>query len=50
MLQRWPAVGNTVSDYPARDTNLRPPTPETKALLLDQRWAFLPDFLLFMYV
>ena len=30
MSQRGRAVGNTVSDL-----NLRPPTPETKALLLD---------------
>ena len=36
MLQRWRAVRNTVSDLPARDLNLKPPTPETNELLLDQ--------------
>ena len=36
MLQRWRAVGNTVSDLTVRDLNLRPPAPQTNALLLDQ--------------
>ena len=36
MLQGWRAVGNTVSIWPALDSNLRPPAPETNALPLDQ--------------
>ena len=35
--QQWRAVGNIVSDLTAaRDLNLRPPAPETNALMLDQ--------------
>ena len=36
MLQRWRAVGNSVSDWPALDLNLVPPAPQTNALRLDQ--------------
>ena len=36
MLQRWRAVGNTVSDMTGRVLNLRPPAPKTNALPLDQ--------------
>ena len=39
MLQRWRAVGNIMSDLQAQDLNLRPPTPETRALPLDQQNA-----------
>ena len=34
MSQRWQAVSNTVSNFLARDLNLKPPAPETIALLL----------------
>ena len=35
-LQRWRAVGNLVSIWPARDLNLKPLISKTNALRLDQ--------------
>ena len=39
MLQWWRAVGNIMSNLQAQDLNLRPPTPKTRALSLDQQNA-----------
>ena len=35
VLQRWRAIGITVSIWQARDLKLRPPTPEKNAFQLD---------------
>ena len=44
MLQRWRAVGNTVPDLTGRDLNLKPPAPETNALL-STNWPVTKSFI-----
>ena len=40
MRQKWQAIGNTVLDRSVQVLNLRPPAPDTNALLLGQNKKF----------